>query len=211
MNESDSDDEPVGNGPVFTFSVRDSRELMAVDPVVLGDRIGRRHFDRKISIHEAGHAVASFILLTCAGATIEYVDGHYGRVWSNDAALEPDSESVESICAALAPLMPGALDSELEQAHCHCIEYLAGITAEELFCSEPPLANTTHDIDAARAVAALIVGEISHVDAYIKFTARETRALLIAHAAKVLAVASALVEHRTINRAQIASIMKANG
>jgi hypothetical protein len=67
------------------------------------------------------------------------------------------SESVESICAALKPLMPGALDTELEQAHSHVVGWLAGVVAEELFCSGPPLARTGHDIQAARAIAALIV------------------------------------------------------
>jgi len=191
MNESDSDDEPVGNGPVVTFSVRDSRELMAADPV--GDRIGRRHFDHRVAIHEAGHVVSGYVLLSVAGSTIEFVDGHHGLTWSNDAALEPDADTVESICAQLAPLMPGVLDEELEQAHSHVVEWLAGIEAEKLFCDEL-LPNTGHDIDAARAVSELIVREISHVDAYIEFARNETRALLIAHAAKVLAVASALVD-----------------
>jgi hypothetical protein len=170
-------------------------------------RVGLHSFDHRIAVHEAGHVIAGYTLLSVAGATIEFVDGHYGRVWSDDAALEPDSESVESICAQLAPLMPGALHSEIEQAHCHCIEFLAGIEAERLFCDEL-LARTGHDILAARAIAALITREVGDVDAYIEFARAETRALLSTHAGAVLAVAAALVEHRTINRSQIAEIMR---
>ena len=72
------------------------------------------------------------------------------------------------------------------------------------------LPNTAHDIKAARDVAALIVREGS-VDAYIEFCRRETRALLLNHAAAVLAIADALIRHRTIDRIQIDTIMRANG
>jgi hypothetical protein len=171
-------------------------------------RVGLHSFDHRIAVHEAGHVVAGYTLLSVAGATIEFVDGHYGRVWSDDAALEPDTESVESICAQLAPLMVGALHSEIEQAHCHCIEFLAGVVAEELFCSEPPLARTGHDIQAARAIAALITREISDIDSYIDRARSETRALLIDQAAAVLAVANALVMHRTISGDMIDRIIR---
>jgi hypothetical protein len=185
-------------------------------------RVGQRSFDYQIAIHEAGHVIAGYMLLSVAGSTIEFVDGHHGLTWSNDAALEPGTDTVESICAALVPLMPGVLDTELEQAHSHVIEFLAGITAEELFCSEPPLANTAHDILAARSVAALIVrpslaiitsdtqntaARESDIDRYIDLARDETLALLLTHTASVLAVAGALVEHRTIDGEQIDSII----
>jgi len=54
---------------------------------------------------------------------------------------------------------------------------------------------------------ALIVREGS-VDAYIEFCRRETRALLLNHAAAVLAIADALIRHRTINRIQIADYVE---
>jgi ATP-dependent Zn protease len=119
--------------------------------------------------------------------------------------------SVESLCSHLAPLMPGALDTELEQAHCHCIEFLAGVTAEELFCGGEMLPNTGHDLDAARAVAALICREVADVDAYITLAKAQTRKLLTDHASTVVAIADALIRHRTIDRSQIDTIMRANG
>jgi hypothetical protein len=103
--------------------------------------------------------------------------------------------------------MPGALDSELEQAHSHVVASLAGIEAERLFCDEL-LAHTGHDIQAARAVAALIVREVSDIDSYIDRARTETRALLIDQTACVLAVADALVEHRTISGDMIDRIIR---
>jgi hypothetical protein len=201
-------DEPASNGPDgFPFLFGDTREMTAADPVFLGDGAGCRPFDHQIAIHEAGHTVASYMLLSVAGSTIEYVGGHFGRTWANDIDIEAGAETVESICSQLAPLMAGALADELEQAHCHCIEYLAGTIAEELFCGEL-LPNTQHDLDAARAVAGLIVREIADIDSYIDLARTETRALLSTHTASVLAIAHALVEHRTIGGDMIERIIR---
>jgi hypothetical protein len=103
--------------------------------------------------------------------------------------------------------MPGALDSELEQAHSHVVGWLAGIEAEELFCDEL-LARTGHDIQAARSIATLIVRGVSDIDSYIDRARIETRALLTVHAASVLAIAAALIEHRTISGDMIDRIIR---
>jgi ATP-dependent Zn protease len=83
---------------------------------------------------------------------------------------------------------------------------LAGIEAERLFCGEL-LARTAHDIQAARAIAALIVRSVSDIDSYIDLARTETRGLLTVHAAAVLVIADALVEHRTISGEQIAELI----
>jgi ATP-dependent Zn protease len=103
--------------------------------------------------------------------------------------------------------MPGALDSELEQAHSHVVGWLAGIEAERLFCDEL-LARNGHDTAAARAVAGLITREVSDIDSYIDRARTETRALLIDQTTAVLAVADALVEHRTISGDMIDRIIR---
>jgi hypothetical protein len=115
--------------------------------------------------------------------------------------------SVEVICSQLKPLMSGALADELEQAHCHCIEYLAGITAEELFCDGELLPNTGHDLEAATAIAELICRSPSSIDAYLAFARVEATGLLTVHGAAVLAVAAALVKRRTLSGTEIDSII----
>jgi hypothetical protein len=206
-HESESGDEPFGDGPVVTFSVRETREMTA--DLDSWCKVGRP-FEHRVAAHEAGHVVACYMLLSVEGSTINFINGHHGYTWSNVADLEPNTETVQSICSQLALLMPGALHSELEEAHAHVCAWLAGVTAEELFCGEL-LPGTTHDLNSARAVATLIVREIADSDAYIDLARAETRALLLDHAAAVLAIAAALIRHRTINRSQIAEIMKQNG
>jgi hypothetical protein len=199
-----ADDEPARiTGCVGESFEPDTRE-MTVDLVV---KVGRP-FDRQLGIHEASHVVCSYMLLSVEGSTIEFVDGHHGRTWANEIDIEAGTETVQSICSQLAPLMAGALDSQLEETHAHVCAWLAGIEGEALFCDGELLPNTQHDLDAARSVAGLITRE---VDAYITFAKAQTRALLLNHGAAVLGVANALIRHRTINRSQIDTIMKANG
>jgi hypothetical protein len=181
--------------------------MTAADSVYLGDRVGRRHFDHQIAIHESGHCVAGVLLdMSVEGCSIKFIDGHFGATWSNSADLEP-STSVQSICSQLKPLMAGALHSELEEAHAHVCMWLAGTIAEDT-CGGELLPNTGHDLDAARAVAGLIVREIADIDAYVTFARQQTRELLSAYAGSVIGIADALLEFRTINRAQIAEIME---
>ena len=205
--ESASDEDVLSGGaPV---GILDDRQTAASAGGVSREAgITRRTFERRISVHEAGHVIAGYMLLTVAGSTIEFVSGHHGLTWSDAVDLEPGANTVESLCAALKPLMPGAIDTEMEQAHCHVIEWLAGVEAEKLFCDASLLPNTEHDLRAARAVAELIVRDVSDVAAYINFARTETRAMLSTYAGGVIAIADALVEHRTLNRFQIAAIIK---
>jgi hypothetical protein len=161
--------------------------------------------DFQIAIHESGHTIAGYMLLTVAGSTIEFVNGHYGLTWSNAVDLEPDAKS---LCGALKTSTPGIIDTEMEQAHACVIQWLAGVEAERLFCAAPLPSNINHDLAAARAAAALIVRGTTDVDHYLSFARAETRAMLSTYADGVIAIANALIKHRTLNYFQIESIVK---
>jgi hypothetical protein len=160
-----ADDEPAE----ITGCVGESFETDERGGMAAIDSVDRRRFDRQVAIHESGHVVASYMLLSVAGSSIEFIAGHHGLTWSDDADLDPGTTSIQTICSELKPLMAGALADEVEQAHCHCIEYLAGITAEKLFCDGELLPNTGHDLEAATAIAELICRSPSSIDAYLAF------------------------------------------
>jgi hypothetical protein len=169
--------------------------------------------DFQIAIHEASHVtVAGYMLLTVAGSTIEYVNGHHGCTWSNESDLEPGAETVADICAALSPLMPGIGNSridiavELQRAHHHVLELLAGREGERLF-SGTMLPNTEHDLEEAAAIAGLICRSPASIAAYLEFCRTEVAALLADHRAVVLAIADGLIRYRTINGEQITTLI----
>jgi hypothetical protein len=211
--ESASDEDVLSGGaPV---GILDDRQTAASAGGVSREAgITRRTFERRISIHEAGHvALAKITGQPLVGSSIEFANGHYGCTWGNASDLLPNTETVESICGQLMPLMAGFGDDlssiavELQRAHHHVLALLAGIEAERLF-NGTTLPNTEHDLTEATAIARLICRSPASVDAYLEFARVEVVALLSDHRAVVLAVADALVKHRTINGEQIDGIIR---
>jgi hypothetical protein len=89
----------------------------------------------------------------------------------------------------------------------HAISLLAGPEAERLFTAAP-LAGTEHDEEGAAAIASIFCRTTRSVDAFIAFARAEARALLIDHRAAVLALADALLHHRTIYAEQINNVIR---
>jgi hypothetical protein len=173
--------------------------------------------DQRIATHEAGHCVAACLLgMPPAGATIDEVGAYRGLTWFDDDAdprADPPAGTV-AIVAELQPLMPklgrnrDAVAADLMRCADHVIVSLAGIEAERLITGAA-MASTGHDLQEARALASLIVRSPAAVDTYLTYARAEARALLAEHANAVQAIASALVEHRTLNAGQIGKIMQA--
>jgi hypothetical protein len=166
-----------------------------------------------VGIHEAGHVVIGRALgMPVAGSTINRVGDHIGCTWPDEGSLPPCTDTAESLCTALKPLMIGIGDSradiavELLRAHHHVIELLAGVEAERLF-SVTMLPGTAHDLEEATAIARLICRSPASVDAYLAFARAEVAALLTDHRVVVLAVAAALVRRRTLSGTEIDSII----
>jgi hypothetical protein len=172
-------------------------------------------FDRQISVHEAGHTVASRLLnLPLAGSTIELINGHHGSTWASDAALQPGAESVADLVGQLSTLMPcigedrDGIAVELQRSGDQVIALLAGVEAEKLFTTEP-LPGTGHDLEEARAIAGLICRSPRSVDAYIGFCRCEATALLLDHRDVVIAVADELIKYRTLDGSEIDDVIRA--
>ena len=197
----------VGNSAV----ILSGRDVAAAAGGVLEAGIARRSF--QTGIHEASHATVSRLLgLPVVGATIEFFDGHFGATWADDAGLLAGGETVENICRQLAPLLSDTgsradIAIELLYAGDQVISLLAGPIAEELFCAER-LPGSEHDEAEATCIARLICRSPASIDAYLEFARVEVVALLSDHRAVVLAVADALVKHRTINGEQIDGIIR---
>ena len=198
----------VGNSAV----ILSGRDVAAAAGGVLEAGIARRSF--QTAIHEASHATVSRLLgLPVSGATIEFFDGHFGATWADDAGLLAGGETVENICRQLAPLLSDTgsradIAVELQRAHHHVLELLAGREGERLF-SGTMLPNTEHDLEEAAAIAGLICRSPASIAAYLEFCRTEVAALLADHRAVVLAIADGLIRHRTLNGEQITTIANA--
>ena len=212
--ESASDEDVLpGGAPV---GILDDRQTAASAGGVSREAgITRRTFERRISFHEAGHsALAKITGQPLVASSIEFTNGHYGCTWGNASDLLPSTETVESICGQLMPLMAGfgddrsSIAGELLRAHHHVLELLAGVEAERLFSDGTMLLNTEHDEAEARAAAGLICRSPASIATYLEFCRTEVAALLADHRAVVLAIADGLIRHRTLNGEQIATIAK---
>jgi hypothetical protein len=205
-------DEPAEIAGEFDSFQPDVCEMTA-DPVVSWcSRVGRP-FAHRVAIHESGHATVGRMLgMPVAGSTINRVGDHIGSTWSDEGGLQPCTDTVESLCAALAPMMPGIGDDrsdiavELLRAHHHVLELLAGREAERIVVGTM-LPRTEHDLEEATAIAGLICRSPASVGAYLAFAKAEVVALLHGHRAAVLAIADALIKHRSIDGSEIARLI----
>jgi hypothetical protein len=113
------------------------------------------------------------------GSTINRVGDFIGCTWSNASDLQPGAtDTVETICAALTPLMSGdrsGIAAELQGAHHHILELLGGVEAERLFNDVMPC-NTDHDLVEARSIVGLICRSPASVTAYLQFCRIEVAA-----------------------------------
>jgi hypothetical protein len=119
---------------------------------------------------------------------------------------------VPDLCEKIAHLMPGPGESRANAAEIFAhvfvriADLMAGTAAETLLhphCA-PWVAHS--DIRQARKLASIICSEAS-IDAYLRFGAEEAKALIIRHRAAVLAIAEALMVHRTLDASTIDDII----
>jgi hypothetical protein len=166
-------------------------------------------FDWQLAVHEAGHGVASRVCgLPVAGITILFENGHHGAVWADDDHRNDAPGETSDPVAALHGLMPKAFDSrdavaiDLLRVADQIVGLVAGREAELQLIGRT-LERTEHDIEQARCLATLLCRSPRSVDAYIEFARCEARALLCDHRTAVIALADALLLHRTLDDAEI--------
>jgi hypothetical protein len=179
--------------------------------------IGRSAVDDwRTSVHEASHCVVGRALgQEVAGCTIVPGDDYAGLTWGPafDPSMLSTEDEVPDLCEAIGELMPGAGEPRINAAesyahvHVRVVDLMSGTAGELLLHPEctPWMAHS--DIRQARALACLICSSEASIDVYLRFGAEEANALIIQHRAAVLAIAEALMIHRTLDAERIDTII----
>jgi hypothetical protein len=172
--------------------------------------------DWRISLHEAGHTVVGRALgEEVGGCTIVRGPDYGGLTWGpkgNSSRLSSVDEEPD-LCAKITALMPAFGEPRVNAAeiftwcHVRVVDLCAGTAAETILhpACDPWIAHS--DVNEARKIASMVCTGDSAVDAYLAFGLAEAKALVIEHRAAVLAIAEALMVYRTLNGAQIDTII----
>jgi ATP-dependent Zn protease len=176
----------------------------------------------RIAAHEAGHVITALSCgLAVDGATIapeKAGAGNAGCVWSNPGSC-PDIRPLEEFSdAPLFELVRSCADDftaaeviEANRLHvtiyARIIQALAGVESDRLFFPDRnPLAATT-DMQQAMAHARLIAIDLKAALALIDRARADARHILIANKHQVDIVVEALLEHKTLDGAEIAAVL----
>jgi hypothetical protein len=169
--------------------------------------------DRRIAWHEAAHLTVGRALgATYGGATVEENAelGFNGLCWGPEWEARFSGQT-SSVIEQIDTLMPGDGDTRDDVAevykhvHTRCVELAAGSEIEVLEFGDAWPA--TDDRKQEQRLAALIFSTPEAVDAFIRACRAEARAILRRHADVLAALAAALLQHRTLDGAQIDEVI----
>jgi hypothetical protein len=170
--------------------------------------------DLRIGLHESGHILCGKAFgFPVALATINPAGGYGGMVSASADSSFLSPEHVADLCARVRPLMPQIGEPRADgnefyaHAHFRTVELLAGTEAERLFHTDDPPLRAEHDLQEARSFAGIICTSPASIDAFIEFARVEARAMLADHRHVVLALATRLVERRTLDGTEIDAII----
>jgi hypothetical protein len=176
--------------------------------------------DLRIALHESGHVVVGRALgQEIGGVTIIPSETYGGLTWgpnyfkSGFDGAANDDDVVPDLAKKIGALMPGPGDSRsdvvdiIAHAHVRVVELSAGTASESLLLPDEAPWVAHSDIRQSRALASLICTSESSIDAYLEFGLVQAKALILQHRAAVLAIAEALLIHRTLNSEQIDNII----
>jgi hypothetical protein len=170
----------------------------------------------RTALHEAGHCVVGRVLgEEVGGCTIVAGPDYGGLTWgpSGNSARLSWADDEPDLCEKIGALMPGPGESRTDAAEIFAhvqvriTDLCAGTAAESLLHpdDDPWIAHS--DIRQARALASLICSSEFAIDAYLMFGLAEAKALISEHRAAVLAIANALMIHRTLDAVMIHEII----
>ncbi|WP_426433867.1 hypothetical protein [Bradyrhizobium genosp. P] len=171
--------------------------------------------DVRISVHEAGHAVAARLLgHSLGGATVDPGPGYDGRVWGEGhmEALKDGTGDATHIRETLAPMMPkagedhGSVEDIFGSVYGQIVELMAGRAAERILLEgepEPP----ADDLRQARELALLICHSEQAIDTLIAHCDVATRDLLMPYGDVLIVLSTALRMNRTLDGAEIDEVI----
>jgi hypothetical protein len=177
--------------------------------------------DWRVSLHEAGHVIVGRVLGSeLGGVTIIPSETYGGLTWGPnhfksgfDSAADDDDIVVPDLAEKISALMPGPGESRsgvvdiFTHVHIRVVELCAGTASESLLLPDEAPWVAHSDIRKSRALARLICTSELAIDCYLSFGIAEAKALIEQHRAAVLAIAEALMVHRTLDAEQIDTII----
>lgn len=167
--------------------------------------------DHRVSVHEAGHAVAARLLgHPPGGATVDPGPGYEGRVWGERhvEAFTNGRGDASDVRGALAPMMPqageerGSVADVFGNVYAQAIELMAGRAAEAMLLEGEP-APPADDLRQARELAMLICTSEEAIKSFIAHCDVAARDLLYPYGDVVIALSVVLRIARTLDSAEI--------
>jgi hypothetical protein len=175
--------------------------------------------DLRISIHEAGHAIASRLLgQPLGGATINPdPNGKYGGlVWGPRHSVafgkDDDADDVPELCDNLRTLMPqdGEPRGDAADIYLHvlnrCIELAAASVVERMLLPGEPVPSVS-DVEQAVGLASLCCRSAEAVERFLALAEQQAHDLIYPHVPIIMSLATVLRIQRTLTGEEIDNVI----
>jgi hypothetical protein len=174
--------------------------------------------DRRIAVHEAGHAVCSRLLGYEVGGLTVNPDtdrGYEGLCWGvgHAEAFAEGHGDASDVHNAIGPVMPKAGEDRRPVAdvfgnvYAKCIEFVAGRAAERMLLLDGGPVSSADDLRQVRELALLICSSEEAIETFISHCDVAARDLLMPYGDVVIALSTVLRIKRTLNGREIDQII----